>query len=253
MDQSLYLDRDTFVHRLDPRTKMFLLLGTFVLAFVFASPLYSLVLFAVVVYFGYLSRTLANLGRIWPVLISLAVVSIILASVFGGGETPLFLFVEREAFVYGIGVALRLDAAIMAGVIFLSATRNEEVAAGLVRLGIPYRFAFAVSNVLRLVSTMAAADTTIGRAQRSRGLDLDSGNLISRTRKRLPLLAPAFAATVRTTNGFSMAQASRGFGAGPGRTFLLRTAMGRADAMIILLMVLLLAGSIALRIMGYGG
>jgi hypothetical protein len=50
-----------------------------------------------------------------------------------------------------------------------------------------------------------------------------------------------------------MAQASRGFGAGPGRTFLLRTAMGRADAMIILLMVLLLAGSIALRIMGYGG
>ena len=40
MDPSLYLDRDTFVHRLDPRTKMFLLLGTFVLAFVFLDPLY---------------------------------------------------------------------------------------------------------------------------------------------------------------------------------------------------------------------
>ena len=40
MDPSLYLDRDTFVHRLDPRTKMLLLLGTFVLAFVFLNPLY---------------------------------------------------------------------------------------------------------------------------------------------------------------------------------------------------------------------
>jgi energy-coupling factor transport system permease protein len=38
MDPSPYLDRDTFLHRLDPRTKMFLLLEIFVLAFVFTYP-----------------------------------------------------------------------------------------------------------------------------------------------------------------------------------------------------------------------
>ena len=42
MDPSLYLDRNTWVHRLDPRTKMFLLIGMFVLPFVFLDPLYVL-------------------------------------------------------------------------------------------------------------------------------------------------------------------------------------------------------------------
>ena len=253
MDPSVYLDRDTFVHRLDPRTKLFLLLGMFVLAFVFTDPLYLLGVLAVVLFFGYLARSLANLGRIWFILVAIAVVCIILWSTFGGGETPFFLFVEREAFVYGISLALRLDAAILAAAIFLSTTRNEEVAVGLVRLGIPYRLASAVSRALRLVPTMVAAGMTIDQARRSRGLDPNSGNIVSRTRKRLPLLAPAFATTVRSTNAFSMAQASRGLGAGPRRTFLLPIAMGRSDAIVLVLVVLLVAGAITLRISGYGG
>ena len=253
MDPSIYLDRDTFVHRLDPRTKLFLLFGILVLAFVFTDPLYVLGLLAVVLYFGYLSRSLANVGRVWPVLLAIAVVSIVACSAFAGGRMPLFLFVEREAFVYGIGVALRLDMVIAAAMIFLSTTRNEEVSAGLVGLGLPYRFAFAVSRSLRLVPTMVAAGMTIGQARRSRGLDSDSGNIFSRTRKGLLPPTPVFAASARSANAFSMAQASRGFGAGPGRTFLLHIAMGRNDAVLLVSIVLLLAGSIALRIMGYGG
>jgi energy-coupling factor transport system permease protein len=219
MDPSLYLDRDTFVHRLDPRTKMFLLLGMFVLAFVFTDPLYLLGVLAVVLFFGYLSRSLANLGRIWFIL---------------------------------VGIALRLDATIVAGMIFLSTTRNEEVAIGLVRLGIPYRFAFAVSTALRLVPTIVATGLTISQAQRSRGLDLDSGNVISRIRKHLPLLVPVFVTTVRSTNVFSMALESKGFGAGSGRTYYLHIAMGRRDLLVLALFVLLMAGCIALRVTGYG-
>ena len=252
MDPSLYLDRNTFVHRLDPRTKMFLLLGMFVLAFAFTDPIYLLVVLAIVLFFGYLSRSLSNLRRIWFVLLAIAFVSIILCSIFGSGQAPFFLFVEWEAFVYGIGIALRLDIAIIASVIFLSTTRNEEVTIGLVRLRIPYRFAFAVSGTLRLVSTPVAAGLTISEAQRSRGLDLDSGNIFSRVRKRVPLLVPAFATTVRSTRTLPMAQASRGFGAGPGRTFSLHIAMGRRDALVLVVFALLLAGSIALRVMGYG-
>ncbi len=252
MKPSLYLDRDTFVHRLDPRTNVFLLLGTFVLALVFADPLYLLGLLAVVLLFGYLSQSLVNLRHIWFILVAIAIVSIVFWSIVGGGETPFFLFVEREAFVYGIGIALRLDVAIMAAVIFLSTTRNEEVAAGLVRLGAPYRFAFAVLRTLRMVPAMIAASQSVGQAQRSRGLDLDSGNVISRYRKRLPLLAPSLASTVRLNGVLSLAMASRGFGAGPGRTYLLHVGMGQRDILVILVFALLLAGSIALRVMGYG-
>src|SRR5215204_1599153 len=253
MDPSLYLDKDTFVHRLDPRTKMFLLLGMFVLAFVFTDPLYLLGVLVVVLLFGYLSSTLANLGRIWFILVAIAIVSIILWSIFGSGETPFFLFVEQEALLYGISIALRIDITIIAGMIFLSTTRNEEVAIGLVRLGIPYRFAFAVSTALRLVPTIVATGLTISQAQRSRGLDLKCGSIVQRIRKYVPLLVPVFVSTIRSTNVFSMALESKGFGASPKRTFFLQTAMGRRDVLVVVAFAVLLAGSVALRAAGYGG
>ena len=253
MDPFLYLDRDTFVHRLDPRTKMFLLVGTFVLAFLFVNPLYGLVVLAVVVLFGYLARSLVNLKRIWFILLMIAVMSVIMWTIFASGETPLFWFVEREALLYGMGVALRIDITVIAGMIFLSTTRNEEIATGLVKLGIPYRFAFAISTALRLVPTVAATGSTIGQAQRSRGLDLDSGSIIERVRKHIPLLVPVFISTIRSTNIFSMALESKGFGASPDRTYFLRLAMGRRDVLVLVAFALLLAGAIALRVAGYGG
>ena len=254
MNPSLYLDRDTWVHRLDPRTKMLLLLGMFALPFVFLDPLYEVAILALVLFFGYVAQALTNLRRIWFILVSIAILTIILWSIFGSGQTPLFLFVEREAVLYGVAIALRIDITVIAGMIFLSTTRNEEVAIGLVRLGIPYRFAFAVSTALRMVPTIVATGLTIGQAQRSRGLDLESGNIVQRIRKHLPLLVPVFVTTVRSTNVFSMALESKGFGANPRRTYYLRIAMGPRDALVLAVFVLLLAGCIALRVVGgYGG
>src|ERR671910_1326113 len=252
MDPSLYLDRDTWVHHLDQRTKIFLLLGMFVLPFVFLSPLYEAAVLVLVLLFGYLAKVLKNLRRIWFILVTIAVLTVILWSIFGSGETPLFLFVEREALLYGVAIALRIDITVIAGMIFLSTTRNEEVAFGLVRLGIPYRFAFAVSTALRLVPTIMATGYTIGQAQRSRGLDLESGNILRRIRKYVPLLIPVFVSTIRSTNVFRMALESKGFAAAPQRTFFLRIGMDRRDFLVLAVFVALLAGSIALRIAGYG-
>ncbi|MGH3086320.1 MAG: energy-coupling factor transporter transmembrane component T family protein [Rubrobacteraceae bacterium] len=253
MDPYLYLDRGTFVHRLDPRTKMFLLLGMFVLAFLFVNPLYGFVVLAVVVGFGYLAKSLVNLKRIWFILLMIALVTIVLWSIFGSGQTPLFLFVESEALLYGIGTALRVDITIIAGMIFLSTTRNEEIATGLVKLGAPYNFAFAVSTALRLVPTIIGTMTTISQAQRSRGLDLESGGFIQRVRKFVPLLVPVFVSTIRSTNIFSMALESKGFGASKERTYFLNLEMERKDALALMAFAALLTAAITLRIMGFGG
>jgi energy-coupling factor transport system permease protein len=253
MDPSMYLDRDTWVHHLDPRTKIFLLLGMFVLPFVFLNPLYEVAVLVLVLFFGYLAKVLDNLRRIWFILVTITILTVVLWSIFASGQTPLFLFVEQEALLYGISIALRIDITIIAGMIFLSTARNEEVAIGLVRLGIPYRFAFAVSTALRMIPTIVATGLTIGQAQRSRGLDLKSGSIIQRTRKYVPLLVPVFVSTIRSTNVFSMALESKGFGASRRRTFFLQTAMGRRDVLVLVAFTVILAGSVALRAAGYGG
>jgi energy-coupling factor transport system permease protein len=63
---------------------------------------------------------------------------------------------------------------------------------------------------------------------------------------------PVFVTTVRSTNVFSMALESKGFGARPERTYYLHTAMSRRDALVFVVFVALLAGCIALRVAGYG-
>ncbi|WP_047864396.1 energy-coupling factor transporter transmembrane component T family protein [Rubrobacter aplysinae] len=253
MDPFLYLDRDTPVHRLDPRTKMFILAGAFVLAFLFVNPLYQAVILAGVLVYGYVARSLVNLKRIRFILVMIALVTVVLWTLFGSGETPLFLFVEWESLLYGIGTAMRIDLTIIAGMIFLSTTRNEEMATGLVRLGIPYRFAFAVSTALRLVPTIAATASTIVQAQRSRGLDLESGSFIQRVRKYVPLLVPVFVSTIRSTNTFSMALESKGFGASSSRTYFLRIAVLRRDVLVMVAGAILVVAAVALRLAGFGG
>jgi energy-coupling factor transport system permease protein len=253
VDPFLYLDRDTPVHRLDPRTKMFILAGAFVLAFLFVNPLYQLVILAGVLVYGYVARSLVNLKRIRFILVMIALVTVVLWTLFGSGETPLFLFVEWESLLYGIGTAMRIDLTIIAGMIFLSTTRNEEMATGLVRLGIPYRFAFAVSTALRLVPTIAATASTIVQAQRSRGLDLESGSFIQRVRKYVPLLVPVFVSTIRSTNTFSMALESKGFGASSARSYFLRIAVLRRDVLVMVAGAALVAAAVALRLAGFGG
>ena len=252
MDPYLYLDHDTVVHRLDPRTKILLMVGSFVLGMLFMHPLWGAMALLVVLTHAAVSRSLANLKRIWFILFMLGTMGTILWALFSKGPTPFIGPIEWEAFLFGLGSALRIDTMIIAGVVFLSTTRNEEIVQGMVMLGVPYRFGFAFSTALRLVPTITATTFTIRQAQRSRGLDLDSGNAIQRLRKNIPLVVPAFLSTIRSTNVFGMALDSKGFGARPKRTNYLRVRFGTADWIFLLVLVALLIPGIALWAMGYG-
>jgi energy-coupling factor transport system permease protein len=136
--------------------------------------------------------------------------------------------------------------------ILISTTRTEELVLGMIRMGMPYRVGFAISTSLRLVPMIASSTVTIGQAQRSRGLDLDSGSLVERIRKFLPLLVPVFLSTIRSTNIFGMALESKGFGARENRTFYLQLNMRTADFIIMAFAFTFVITSITLRLMGYG-
>jgi energy-coupling factor transport system permease protein len=252
LDPYLYLDRDTVVHRLDPRTKILLMFGSFVLGMLFMHPLWGVFALLVVLLHAALSRSLPNLKRIWFILFMLGTMGTVLWALFSKGPTPFIGPVAWEAFLFGLGSALRIDTMIIAGAVFLSTTRNEEMVLGMVKLGVPYRFGFAFSTALRLVPTIAGTTFTIRQAQRSRGLDLDSGNAIQRLRKNIPLVVPAFLSTIRSTNVFGMALDSKGFGARPKRTNYLRVRFGAADWVSLLIMLGLLAVGITLWAQGYG-
>ena len=247
MNLFLYLDRDSPVHRLDPRTKIFLLLGRFVAAVLFFQPGPLFALFLVLLLYGAIGRALGNLRRIWLLLLSIAIVSIVSWSIFARGSTPLFWRVTWEGFLYGLGAAIKTDSMIVAGLIFLSTTRTEEIVLGLIRLRVPYQAAFAFSLAIRMVPTIIGTAGTVTEAQRSRGLDLESGGPLARLRKHIPLLVPIFLHTLRNTDQLAKALESRGFGARRERTSYLEVGFHAGDAVALGLGALILAAFIVLR------
>ena len=75
----------------------------------------------------------------------------------------------------------------------------------------PYPAAFALSTALRLVPTFVGAGATIIQAQRSRGLDLDRGDLFRRVGHFIPQAVPLLIYALRYTNFLAMALECRGF------------------------------------------
>lgn len=240
MNLFLYLDRKSPVHRLDPRTKIFLLLGSFVAAVLSFRPAPLVAFLVILLVYGAIGRSLGNLRRIWVLLLSIAIVSTVSWSVFAWGATPIFWRLTWEGLRYGISAAIKIDGMVISGLIFLSTTRTEEIVLGLIRLRVPYQAAFAFSLAIRMVPTIILTAITVTEAQRSRGLDLESGGPLGRLRNHVPLLVPIFLHTLRNTDQLAKALESRGFGARRERSSYLEIGFHAADGLALVLGALVL-------------
>ena len=244
MNIFLYLDKDTWIHHLDPRTKMIGVLIIFSICLCFNHPLYMAAISLAVILIAISAKALPNFWRLRLILALLIVFSTVTWPFFAKGLTPLWsigpLHVSRESLLYGIAMGLRLATFVGTGLIFLSTTRNEELTNGLIRTGCPYPIAFALSTALRLVPTFAGAGATIIQAQVSRGLDLESGNIFSRVSKFIPQAVPLFIYAIRHTNLLAMALESKGFSPKSKRTLYYEPRMRRVDNVVLAILTAIL-------------
>lgn len=252
MNLSLYRDEDTWLHRLDPRTKMIGVMIIFVLCMCFNHPLYMAGMASAMFAIAVSSRAHPVLWNLRHILILLILFSSVLWPFFIKGPTTVWtwktLAVSRESLLYGIAMGLRLATFVMAGMVFLATTRNEEITGGLIRMGLPYPIAFALVTALRLVPTFAGAGATIVQAQVSRGLDLESKNIFGRFAAFIPLAVPMFITAIRYTNLLSMALESRGFSPVTPRTMYYVSKMGKKDWGALMALIFLLAVFLYLRL-----
>lgn len=243
MDLFFYTERVSLIHRLHPVTKLILLGGMCTIALVLRRPAPLLACFGVILLVTIATGGLGNVRRVLVFLLLAGTSALLLWTLVGRGPTPLFLWMSREGLLLGVVAALRIDSFILAGVLFLSTTRNEEIVQGLLRIGLPYPICFAFSTALRLAPSFIGTGLAVREAQRARGLDPDAGSLVARLRANIPLLVPTFLTTIRMTNHLAMSLEARGFGLQKKRTSLLETHFGSGDLFVLLLLAALLAGA----------
>ncbi|WP_447969234.1 energy-coupling factor transporter transmembrane component T family protein [Nitrospira sp. M1] len=256
MTISLYLDHDTWMHRLDARTKVLGVLALFMLALLYSHPFYLAAVWGLV-FLGVVSaNVLANLRKISILLVLLFLYSAILWPFFVDGHTLIFhwgsVLITAEGLTFGFGMGLRLNVMVMSGILLLSTTRLEDFARSLQRFGIPPSMGFAVTLAFRWVPTLLGSISMIVQAQRSRGLDLSAGSFVEKIRGYAPLVVPLIGHTLRQTTLLAMALESKGFRPSRRRHSYAQERMTGLDYGVLLVAVVLIGVSWRLRVMGYG-
>ncbi|WP_454063462.1 energy-coupling factor transporter transmembrane component T family protein [Candidatus Nitrospira salsa] len=256
MNISLYLDHDTWIHRLDARTKVLAVLALFTLALLYTSPLYLAVVWSLVILGVASAQAFANIRKILVLLVLLFLYSAVIWPFFVEGSTPVFhlssILITAEGLTFGIGMGLRLNIMVMSGILLLSTTKLEDFALSLQRFGLPSSMSFALSLAFRWVPTLLRSSSMIVQAQRSRGLDLSSGTLIDKIRGYSPLVVPLIGHTLRQTTLLAMALESKGFSPSRRRHTYIHSQMNVLDYGVLLVAVVMVGVSWRLRVMGYG-
>lgn len=251
MVKYLYIPGDSFLHRLDPRTKIILTVAIFIASMLLKTQIYILIIMVVLLWLlAAITNLTPALQKVKLVFAIVSVMSIVSWIVFGSRQELLWWIIYKEPLGMGISSALRSILAISASMVFLlAATRNEEIAAGCVKLGVPYKGAFAFSSALRMAPVLVGVVQTVISAQQSRGLDVESGSFLSRLKKYIPLLAPAFLLTMRQTDQFSQAIESKGYGyPAAKRTSFLDLKLTESDYIWIVISLVIIVGSIVANV-----
>jgi len=242
MSVFMYQDINSFLHRLDPRSKLLVMLTFFVYALMFlTNPALLAVVFLFVLVYAAMGRALGNVWRSAGVLLTIFTVTVIVWLLTMRGPTKIILWFSVEGLYRGISGGFSLIIIIITSIVFVSTTKVEELTLACMRLGLPYRGAFAMSTAIRMIPLIAGTAETILQAQKSRGLDVDTGSFMQKLKKYVPLLVPTIVSVIRGTSVFAMALESKGFGYSDNRVSYLTISYKPRDYVFSFVLLLFIA------------
>jgi len=276
-----YEQKDSLLHRLDPRVKLLWLFGISVLSVVFGTPDLLAILFISTLPFWFIlkpskSRIKAVLIIFGSVLLSFTVSQ---ALFYYWAKEPLFtlipssfplvgpltggIYFYADGAVYGLYQSFRVMASLSAAMLVIATTHpgmlidafvrffEIRIAGKSYRVGIPYEIAFMVSSAVSFAPTMLEESSVILNAMQARGLELKD---IRRKAKALKyILVPLVVNILRAGRKLAIAADTRGFRANRHRTYVNELKLKRSDYIFLIYTILLTSSGLYLSYMGFGG
>jgi energy-coupling factor transport system permease protein len=255
----LYLARNSWLHRLDPRAKLWavLLAGAAGLMFKQIGVLIALLLVSHLILLS--ARIPAERLRwLWVRLVPLLVMILILQPLFAPGPGPDLmtlgpLRLTVAGILEGVSFALRAAALAFVAAVLLMTTDPNLLVQGLVKLGLPYPWGLTVGLAIRYLPTTYGLFVTVSEAQQARGWIVGQGDFIRRVRSYLPILVATIIGALRLSDNLGMALAARGLSYPVERTVLRDVRFTRTDWLAVILVTAVFAGSVVMRFgLGFG-
>ena len=226
-----YFPADSFVHKLDPRTKLLISFALIIFVFFIHSIYGYLALVSFLALEIILSKisfrlVLKSVRSIWLVLF----LTFILNVFFLVGEDLVFewafIRIYRESIIKACEMAGRLIILVVISSMLTFTTSAKEITDALEILLKPlnkvhfpvHEMALMMSIALRFIPTLMEETDRIMKAQTARGASFDSGGFISRIKDMLPILIPLFISAFKRADDLALAMEARCYHGGENRT-----------------------------------
>ncbi len=258
-----YFPGNTIVHRLDPRTKIWMVVMYIVALFTakwFVS--YGIMLIFLISSILLSKIELKTILRGMKPLILIIIITGILNMFYTAGE-PLVSFwiftITKEGLVRAFFMVIRI-LMLVTGTFLLTYTTSpialtdglENMMAPLKKIKVPvHELSMMMSIALRFIPTLIEETDKIISAQKARGADFESGNLIQRAKALIPILVPLFISAFRRADELAVAMECRCYHGGEGRTRMKQLRYVLRDGITLLIGLLIVAGMFVLRHFGF--
>ena len=255
-----YFPGNTVAHRLDPRTKI-LLVGLYIVALFTAKGVagYALMGLVLAVCVRISKVGVRQLVRGLKPVLFIIIFTAVLNLFFTSSDEYLFqlgfIRVSEAGLRNAIFMVLRIMLLIMGTFLMTYTTSPISLTDGLERLlnwmkklHVPvHELAMMMSIALRFIPTLIEETDKIMSAQKARGADFESGNLIQKAKAMLPILVPLFISAFRRADELATAMECRCYHGGEGRTKLHVLRYAARDYIALALGAVVLAAVILLR------
>ena len=229
-----YFPGNSILHRLDPRTKLLMTVFYIVALFMAKNILgYALMLSVLLLGVRVSHVGLKILVKGMKPILFIVIFTAVLNLFYTPGEgAPLVSFWIFTIYWEGVRTAFFMVLRIMLLIsctFLLTYTTSpilltdalEDLLGPLKKLHMPiHELAMMMSIALRFIPTLIEETDKIMAAQKARGADFDSGNLLEKAKALIPLLVPLFISAFRRADELAVAMECRCYHGGEGRTRL---------------------------------
>lgn len=250
---------NSFVHKLDPRTKLVMTVFYIVALFCAKNAAGYIAVFLFLVCAVIFSNTSVKMlvSGLKPVVIIL-IFTCVLNMIYTRTGTPLVSFwiitVTTDGVKTAVFMMARIIMLIMGTSIMTYTTSPLDLTDGLERLLSPlkklrmpiHEMGMIMSIALRFIPTIIEETDKIINAQKARGADFETGGLFKKAKAMIPILVPLFISAFRRADELAVAMESRCYHGDNGRTRMKILKYGARDAFGYLLCVLLPAAVLLL-------
>lgn len=257
-----YMPLDSVVHKMDPRSKVMIMLFLMVAIFIPAGVLGYVIIGIFILLSLYLSKLNIKyaLRTMKPMLWMMAFLLVINLLVIKTG-TPLFsikgFIIYSDAVNQTLYIVVRLMLMVIITTVLTATTKPLDLTLGIEKLlkpfekiGVPaHIIAMMISIALRFIPTLIEETQRIMNAQASRGVDLENGSIKEKIMAILSLIVPLFVSAFDRADQLANAMEARGYDPSRKRTRYKVLKMQTIDYASMILSVVVLCACIGIWVL----